>query len=140
MRRNGLQPTVQAWNGLLLGYAARSDDGAVQDALKEMNASGVEENADTYEVLIRMCVRTDPNKAIEMLETMWHKDIPRHPDMYMAVMQTLEETPDLVSQEWLGKLLEMIPAEEQFRKAMADEDAEFGKPVPTRDDVRVRGD
>jgi hypothetical protein len=88
--------------------------------------------------------------AIGILETMWHKDVPRHPDMYMydayccsargpltfstdcmcrrAVMQTLDESPDLVSRESLGKLLEMIPAEEQFRKAVEEEDAEFGKP------------
>jgi hypothetical protein len=43
-------------------------------------------------------------------------------------MQTLDESPDLVSRESLGKLLEMIPAEEQFRKAVEEEDAEFGKP------------
>jgi pentatricopeptide repeat protein len=30
MRRSGLQPTVQTWNGLLLGYAACSDDGGTR--------------------------------------------------------------------------------------------------------------
>lgn len=59
LKRSGLKATSTIWNGLLLGHAARDDGDAMLATLERMKLDGVDADAHTYDLLIRLTAKHD---------------------------------------------------------------------------------